>query len=180
MLPIFTPIITMLASKGMDLLSSAVENGADKAIDFVKEKTGINLKDKKEISTDDFVKLKQLENNPETRLKLEELAFKNKVEDNRHSEAIYNKAHETYQEKSTMSDEIARQIIKRNLPIIAILVTINVGLVYFMKDEATLIAIASNIIGVTIGNLFSERQAVVNFFMGSSIGSKEKDKLLKV
>ena len=48
-------------------------------------------------------------------------------------------------------------------------------LVYFLQDNASLIAIASNIIGVAIGNLFNERQAIINFFFGSSIGSKEKD-----
>ena len=88
----------------------------------------------------------------------------------------YKTAHHSYREKSQMADSIARDIITRNLPIIALLVSINIGLVYFMKDDAPLIAIASNIIGFSIGNLFNERQAIVNFFFGSSIGSKEKDK----
>jgi len=40
-----------------------------------------------------------------------------------------------------------------------------------------LVAIVSNFIGITIGQLFNERQAVVNFFFGSSKGSKDKDKV---
>ena len=129
---------------------------------------------------------KEIKENPEALLKLKELEYKENeslrkqvLELARLEGAKYDKAHETYQNKSEMADGIAKQIIDRNLPIIAILVVVNVLLVYFMKDEATLIAIASNIIGITIGNLFAERQAIVNFFFGSSIGSKQKDKFIK-
>ena len=87
-------------------------------------------------------------------------------------------AHETYRIKSDKQDRIAEQIISFNLPVIAVLVLVNIGLVYYMKENASLIAIASNIIGVAIGNLFNERQSIINFFFGSSMGSKEKqDKL---
>lgn len=115
-------------------------------------------------------KLKQLE------LREKEILNKHILELAKLENEKYKTSHSTYQLKSEMADNIAKDIIKRNLPIIAVLVVVNVALVYYMKNEATLIAIASNIIGITIGNLFAERQAIVNFFFGSSIGSKEKDK----
>lgn len=129
---------------------------------------------------------KAISENPDALIKLKELEFKEN--DNLRQQVLelaklenkkYDKAHETYQTKNEMADNIASQIINRNLPIIAILVIMNVGLVYYMQDHASLIAIASNIIGVAIGNLFNERQAIVNFFFGSSMGSKQKDDQIK-
>lgn len=135
--------------------------------------------------------LKHIEQNPDAVVKLKELEFNAKAlenehlrkqieEANRHEEQKRGMAHETYRMKNDKQDRIAEQIIRYNLPVIFLLVCINIALVYFLRDKeySTLIAIASNIIGVVIGNLMNERQAIINFFFGSSIGSKEKqDKL---
>lgn len=122
---------------------------------------------------DAFLKLKELELKEADGLRTQVLALA-KLESEK-----YNKAHDTYQTKNDMADKVALQIIQRNLPIIAILVLTNVAVVHFFKDNATLIAIASNVIGISIGNLFAERQAIVNFFFGSSLGSKEKSIQIK-
>jgi hypothetical protein len=45
-----------------------------------------------------------------------------------------------------------------------------------LKDEGEVIAIVSNFIGIAMGHLFNERQSVINFFFGSSRGSKLKDR----
>ena len=84
MLPFLAPIVTMLADKGLDLLSGAVEGGADKAIDYISDKTGIDLKSNKGLSSEDVIKLKQFES--EDKIALEKLALENKKEDNRHEE----------------------------------------------------------------------------------------------
>ena len=124
---------------------------------------------------------KAIKDNPDALLKIKELEQKEHqqlrqqiLELAKLESSKYKQAHETYQTKNSMADKVALQIISRNLPLIGLLVIMNVSIVYLFKDNATLIAIASNVIGVAIGNLFSERQAVVNFFMGSSLGSKEK------
>lgn len=122
---------------------------------------------------DAFIKIKELEFKEADSLRAQVLALAKLEQDK------YNKAHETYQTKHDMADKIALQIINRNLPIIAVLVIMNVGIVHLFKDNATLIAIASNVIGISIGNLFAERQAIVNFFFGSSLGSKQKSLQLK-
>lgn len=169
-----------LVGMGISFVKDLImDNGEDLVKEGIKKVTGIDLDKKKakDLTPQEVAAIKDAE------FKIKELDFKeleleleSKREENRHEEAKYNKAHETYQNKSDMADGIATQIINRNLPIIAILVITNVALVYFMQENAALIAIASNIIGVAIGNLFNERQAIVNFFFGSSIGSKEKDK----
>jgi len=171
-----------LASLGVSFVKDLImDNGEDLVKEGIKKVTGIDLNKKpvKELTQLEIQAIKDSE------LRLKELDFKelqleleSKKEDNRHEENKREQAHETYRNKSDKADEIAEQIIKRNLPIIGLLVIINVILVYVMKDEATLIAIASNVIGITIGNLFAERQAIVNFFFGSSIGSKEKQEQL--
>jgi hypothetical protein len=73
------------------------------------------------------------------------------------------------------ADEIAESVIKKNLPIIGILIGVNIASVIFLKDKGELIAIISNFIGIAIGQLFNERQQVISFFFGSSQGSKDKD-----
>lgn len=169
-------ITAALASIGINFVKDLiVENGEELVKQGIKKVTNIDLnkKEPKQLTPEEVQLIKDSE------FKIKNLDFEKLKEENRHEEAKYNKSHETYQLKNDMSDTIAKQIISRNLPIIGILVIINVILVYFMQDHASLIAIASNIIGVTIGNLFAERQAIVNFFFGSSIGSKEKDNLLR-
>ena len=122
-----------------------------------------------------------LQQNPDALLKLKELEYKE--QDSLRTQVLalakleadkYSKAHDTYQVKNDMADKVALQIIARNLPLIGLLVIANIFIVWEFKDNATLIAIASNIIGISIGNLFAERQAIVNFFFGSSLGSKQK------
>ena len=171
------PILPMLAGLGIDFIKDLItDNGETLVKEGIKKVTGIDLDKKKEITPQDASKIKEYELQLKAldfeALKLELEGIK---EVNRNDETNRALSHNTYQIKHEMADVIAKQIIDRNLPIIAILVAINVSLVYFLKDNASLIAIASNIIGLAIGNLFNERQAIVNFFFGSSIGSKLKD-----
>ena len=180
MLPIFAPLISLLVSEGLDMAAGAIKGAGAKGKEFIEEKIGVKIDEKADKLPADVVdRIKKLEADPVDSLELKKLALEDKKEDNRHDEANRNKAHETYQVKSSMADTIAQQIISRNLPIIGLLVVINVALVYFLQDKASLIAIASNIIGVAIGNLFNERQAIVNFFFGSSLSSKDKDDHIK-
>ena len=64
--------------------------------------------------------------------------------------------------------------MKYNLVIVFLLVIINVIAVWYLKNDAAVLAIISNFIGITLGALLNERQAVINFFFGSSMGSKNK------
>lgn len=162
-----------LLGLGIGFLTDLVSKHGEKLVTAGVEKvTGIDLS-KKELTPEDKQKILESE------MQIKQLDFDKIKEENRHQEVKYTTAHNTYLSKNDMSDTIAKQIITRNLPIIGFLVLVNVIIVYFMQENPNLIAIVSQIIGIAIGNLFAERQAIVNFFFGSSIGSKEKDEQIK-
>ena len=98
------------------------------------------------------------------RVELEE--FKAVLEDKQSARGMY-------VAKNAMADKVARQVINWNLPAIALLVVIEVLCVIYMDDK-TLIAIISSAIGSVLTALINERLTVIQFFFGSSMGSKEK------
>jgi len=82
-----------------------------------------------------------------------------------------------YKAENKMADEIAKRVIVWNLWIVFLAIVIEILVVIYMQDK-TLIAIISSAIGGLTTALLQERQQVINFFFGSSIGSKTKDKQL--
>ena len=156
MLPI---LASLLAKEGLSLLSSAIRGGSDKVKDLVEEKTGIKMSDETQLSDEDIQKLREFELSH--KLELEKLSTEER-------NLRYTTAHATYRKKSSAADTIAKQVIYFNLPVIAILVLVNVSIVHYLQENATLIAIVSNVIGIAIGNLFNERNTIINFFFGSS------------
>lgn len=74
-----------------------------------------------------------------------------------------------------MADSIADRVIKWNLWVVMIAVIIEIFSVMFIDDKV-LIAIISGAIGSITTALLQERQQIINFFFGSSRGSKDKDK----
>jgi F0F1-type ATP synthase assembly protein I len=89
------------------------------------------------------------------------------------------RASEQYKVTHKTADQIANIIMKTNLPVVGVLVMVNVVAVDYFADQGPLVAVVSNLIGVVIGHLLSERQAVTAFFFGSSLGSKLKDGVTK-
>lgn len=83
MIPIIAGLVSMLADKGLDLISSAIDGGADKAAAYIEEKTGIKM-DGSELSDEQVAELKKFEMT--NKIELEKLALANKQEDNRHAE----------------------------------------------------------------------------------------------
>ena len=116
---------TALVGFGLNFVKDLImDNGEDLVKEGIKKVTGIDLSKKapKDLTPQEIalikgaeVKIKEL-NFKELQLELEE-----QKEANRHEEANRNKAHETYQAKSEMADTIAKRIIERNLPYIAIM-----------------------------------------------------------
>ena len=83
MVPIIAGLVSMLADKGLDLISSAIDGGADKAKEYIEDKTGIKM-DGSELTDEQVAELKKFEMT--NKLELEKLALANKQEDNRHAE----------------------------------------------------------------------------------------------
>jgi hypothetical protein len=78
-------------------------------------------------------------------------------------------------EDTATADFIANKIIKENLIILIALVAIQVGVLVFVEGQVA--AVITGVVGTITGALIQERNTVVNFFFGSSMGSKQKDKL---
>ena len=87
-------------------------------------------------------------------------------------------ARQMYGNQSAMADKLANRIMSWNLPAIVCLVAGNCAVVYTIENPTIAVALG-NIIGASITYLWQERQQVVGFFFGSSIGSKDKNDLLR-
>jgi hypothetical protein len=73
------------------------------------------------------------------------------------------------------ADKIADRIMKYNLPYILFLLVANCLAMFFLREYSAILAIISNLIGMTLKSLFDERNCVTGFYFGSSMGSKNKD-----
>jgi hypothetical protein len=83
-------------------------------------------------------------------------------------------ARDMYKEKSDMADDIAEKIINWNLWLLLVLVIVQVLVIMFVDGQIA--AVVTGVVGTITGALINERNTVVNFFFGSSKGSKDKDK----
>ncbi len=83
-----------------------------------------------------------------------------------------------YISKSVKADQIAESIMKWNLPMILGLVVLNILATLYL-DKA-LLAIVANVIGFVLNALITERSTLIQFFFGSSEGSKTKDNKLNL
>lgn len=80
----------------------------------------------------------------------------------------------TYREKNEMADQIAKQVMRWNLIIAMALVIANIGVSIYIAQPA-IIALASNVIGILLAQVIRERGTLMDFFFGSSLGSKTKE-----
>lgn len=79
-----------------------------------------------------------------------------------------------YVEKSDQADNIASTVMQWNLPAIGVLLIVEILSIIYLRDEATVLAIISTAVGAVTQALITERLTVVQFFFGSSHGSKKK------
>lgn len=81
-------------------------------------------------------------------------------------------AQDVYKAKNEQADKIANSIFTWNLPIIVLLVGVNLAAIKYISDAAML-AVVTNITGMAIKTAWDERSTVLNFFFGSSMGSRK-------
>jgi len=181
MIPLLAPIIGMLADKGLDLLSGAIEGGADKAVEFVKKETGIDLNTKTKLSQEDISKLNEFQ--MKHKEKLAELALENKKEDNRHEEKYVElKVGDLQNARGAvhlqhLQTETAGKIYDQTMYVIPILLVADTVLVLganWMKLDAAVVVGVSNLIGIALNNAYRERQSILEFLFGSSVIPEQK------
>ena len=179
MAPFLIPIVSMLAEKGLGLLSKAIDSGSDKAIEFIEEKSGLKLTEPevKNMSNEDVAKLKQIQTDYE--LELMRLALADKQENNRHEEAETSAIVGDKQNARgsnhlyELQSDIGKRIFIQTSIIIPLLIMINVLLISYaseLKLGEAMISMVSTLIGIAINNAYRERQSMIEFLYGASVG----------
>ena len=178
MAPLLIPIVTMLANKGMSLLSSALEAGEDKAVDFIEQKTGIKLSEpgvEKRLGSEELAKLKIAES--EHAIELMRISLANKQEDNRHDESIVSaevgdkqNARELQIESLKQDDLFSKRFVYYFASFWSIIAAVYIIAVTFMTIPTANIRFVDTVIGFMLGTIVS---TIIGYFFGSSI---KKDK----
>lgn len=170
MIPIVASIISMLAGKGLDLISSAIDGGSSKAIKFIEEKTGIKM-DGSELSNEQVAKLKELELS--SKIELEKLALANKQEDNRASEASmsiqaseYSNARNMQIENLKQDDAFSKRFVYYFAIFWSIFAVVYLTSITFIEIPKENIRFADTVVGFTLATIVG---TLMGFFYGNSI-----------
>lgn len=86
-------------------------------------------------------------------------------------------AREVYKSKSEMTDRVALLVMRFNLPLIGLCLIMLAVATYYL--ESVILSLLSATIGSVITMLSGERLSVINFYFGSSIGSKQSGEALR-
>jgi hypothetical protein len=147
---------------------NAAAKVASKVLDFASQVTGES----------DPVKIeKALSNDPKLAAELKATLMANEQEINMAPYKDRQNARDMHNKHPEQADEIANHIMKYNLPYILFLLVANCLAMFFLREYSAILAIISNLIGMTLKSLFDERNCVTGFYFGSSMGSKNKDTL---
>ena len=169
MIPIVASIVSMLAGKGLDLLSSAIDGGADKAAEYIEEKTGIKM-DGSELSDEQVAELKKFEMS--NKVELEKLALANKQEDNRHLEKTTEVVLGDKSNARSREVEVVKSTGKRDYALIALAAVIVIG---FFAGLVSLVFVTLDkgsgtyeLLYMMFGALVIKFGTVVDYFFGAS------------
>ena len=169
MIPILAGIVSMLADKGLDLISGAISGGADKATEFIEEKTGIKMNGNK-LSDEQVAKLREFEMTH--KLELEKLALANKQEENRHDEKKIEVVIGDKQNARSREVEVTKATGKKDnaVTILAGVIVFGffaglISLVFVHLDKGSG---AFELIYMCFGALTMKFGTVVDYFFGSS------------
>ncbi len=159
-------ILGLLANAGMDLVSNFIDSGKDKAVKVIKDKTGIDLSNKENLSQAEIQKLKEFQDkNKDFLLKQIELANEDRAN-----------ARDMQKEALKQNSWFAKNFIYLFASIWSIFSMTYIALITFYTIPQTSQRFADTILGFLLGTIVS---AIIQFFFGSSLGSKNKDEILK-
>lgn len=168
MLPIIAGLVSMLADKGLDLISGAIDGGADKAKEFIENKTGIKLD--KNLTDEQVAELKKFEMT--NKVELEKLALANKQEDNRHSEKTTEVVLADKSNARGREIEVVKATGKRDYALITLAAVIVIG---FFAGLVSLVFVTLDkgsgtyeLLYMMFGALVTKFGTVVDYFFGAS------------
>lgn len=177
MVPILASLVGILADKGLNLISSAIDGGADKAKEFIEEKTGISLDKPDKLSSEDITRLKELEISYETELK--QLALENKKEDNRHLEALTasdvqatKNAQDMQIVALTQDDRFSKRFVYYLATFWSIVGALYIFLITFAPIPEANQRFADTTLGFLLGTIVA---TIIGYFFGSSLRKDQYD-----
>lgn len=171
---------------GIDFLDKLVDDiGLPLVKKGIKSVTGIDL-DEKVLTNEDKQKImnSQIEIMNIDFKKLE-LEFNKTKETNRHEEKhieveIGDKQNARASDHlAPLQTDIAKEVYSQTKWQIPLLLISNIILVLVAKQlqlDETIVVAVGNLIGIALNNAYRERQSLLEFLFGSSVGSKTKDK----
>ena len=169
MIPIIAGLVSMLADKGLDLISSAIDGGADKAKEYIEEKTGIKM-DGSELTDEQVAELKKFEMT--NKIELEKLALANKQEDNRHLEKTTEVVLGDKSNARSREVEVVKATGKRDYALITLAAVIVIG---FFAGLVSLVFVTLDkgsgtyeLLYMMFGALVIKFGTVVDYFFGAS------------
>lgn len=181
MLPILAGIVSMLADKGLSLISGAIDGGAEKAKEFIEEKTGIELDAKKGLTEEQVVELRKFEVNND--LELKRLALDNKKEDNRSSEVVVAEMNKNTADARAMQvaalgqdDKFSKRFVYIFAAGWSIVAVVYIFMITFMSIPAANVRFADTVLGFLLGTIVA---TIINYFYGSSKSSADKNEVMK-
>lgn len=152
MAPFLVPIVSMLAEKGLNLLSNAVDKGSDKAIEFISDKTGIDLTTKQELSTEDMRVLKEIEIS--NKMELQRMAYQDRAD-----------ARDMQKEALKQDDKFSKRFVYYLATFWSITGLVYIFLITFGTIPEQNVRFADTILGFLLGTIVS---TIINYFFGSS------------
>jgi hypothetical protein len=157
MLPIIASIVSGLISNGLPKVADAV---IEKGVDYVQDKMGIQLKPEGEATKEDYAKI-QAEAN-----KHEEFMAENDLKNMQGARAMQEKAMDS-------DDPLVRRFVYFFIGFWSVLSASYIGFITFGEIPESNIRFADTILGFVLGTMVA---SMFQFLLGSSLGSRNKDK----
>jgi hypothetical protein len=157
MLPIVASIVSGLISNGLPKVADAV---MEKGVDYVQQKLGVELKPEGQMDANDVAKLK------EAAMKHEEFMAEIDLKNMQGARDMQLKAMDS-------EDPLVRRFVYYFIGFWSILSATYIGFITFGAIPEDNIRFADTILGFVLGTMVA---SMFQFLLGSSIGSRNKDK----
>ncbi len=157
MLPMIASIVSGLISNGLPKVADAV---MEKGVDYVQEKLGVELKPEGQMSKDDVSKLK------EAAMKHEEFMAEIDLKNMEGARNMQLKAMDS-------DDPLVRRFVYFFIAFWSILSAVYIGCITFADIPDDNVRFADTILGFVLGTMVA---SMFQFLLGSSLGSRNKDK----
>lgn len=164
MLPIATAIGSILVEKGLGAIGNLINKGGDKVIDVIAEKTGIDLKAKSELTFEEEQKLREFQAGEEfKRLQLEFQGEQLKAQ-------VTVNAQDMQKAALAQDDAFSKRFVYYFAAVWSLFAMAFIFAIIFIEIPKDNVRFADTILGFLLGTVIA---AIIQFFYGSSLGSKK-------